>query len=250
MGRFIKLGKQEPLLSPEMFTRDKYVPEKGLIIFTEMMLKAIKEKVDNIRELEWIPGHTAFTCRYNNVEIFVLKPYFGAPATIIAFELAIEAGAEKVIAYGEAGALSEELKIGDYVVPTWGVREEGTSYHYMPPEYIPRPSEKIVKKIVEKAGGALNRRKVLEGGIWSTDAIFRETRDKVMEMRNKGVLCVDMEATALMAVADYRRIEFGMLVVISDELYHEKWRKGWGSKELEYSEEEGVEVVLDTITDL
>lgn len=251
MDRFISLGRDEPLVTPNMFTKERSVPDKGLIIFTDVMLKAVRKKVGDIREFRWIPGHTAFTCSYNDREIFVLKPYFGAPATTIALELAVAAGGRKIVGYGEAGALSEELRIGDYVVPTWGVREEGTSYHYMPPEYIPKPNMEIVNVILENADEAINGdRRIIKGGIWSTDAIFRETRDKVRAMKDKGAVCVDMEATALMTVAHYRGIEFGMLIVISDELYHEEWRTGWGSKELEYYEEKGVDIVLNTLASL
>ncbi len=61
------------------------------------------------------------------------------------------------------------------------------------------------------------------GGIWTTDAIFRQTRDKVRKYSSEGVLAVDMESTALMAIAMYRGVELGIAHVVTDELYGEKW---------------------------
>ena len=47
-------------------------------------------------------------------------------------EILIHLGAKYIIAVGETGAIKEGLEIGNIVLPTWGLREEGTSYHYAP----------------------------------------------------------------------------------------------------------------------
>jgi len=62
------------------------------------------------------------------------------------------------------------------------------------------------------------------GGVWSIDAVFRETRDKVRKYSSMGVLCVDMESTGLMAVAVYRGVELGLAHIVTDELYTGSWR--------------------------
>ena len=90
--------------------------------------------------------------------------------------------------------------------------------------------------------------RVLRGGIWSTDAIFRETEDKVAEYSRHGVLGVDMEATALMTVAAYRGARLAVITAISDELYSDQWRKGFNKKKLIRTEKMIIEASLRTLT--
>lgn len=50
---------------------------------------------------------------------------------------------------GEAGSISKDIKIGDVVVPTWGLREEGVSYHYLEPDIVVKLKPSVLR-ILEK----------------------------------------------------------------------------------------------------
>jgi len=146
---------------------------------------------------------------------------------------------------GEAGAIKEGVTIGDVILPTWGLREEGTSYHYMPPEYIPKPSKRLFEALEKEVKHQIGRKRinVLKGGIWTTDAPFRETEDKVRNYSSRGILGVEMEASALMSVARFREVD----LAVSDELYRGEWNPGFGSKKLKRTEKLLVKAALETL---
>jgi purine-nucleoside phosphorylase len=66
-----------------------------------------------------------------------------------------------------------------------------------------------------------------EGAVWSTDGIYRETPGKVYHFRKRGSLAVEMEVSSLFSVGRYHDLDVGALLVVSDELYGEKWRPGF-----------------------
>jgi uridine phosphorylase len=149
------------------------------------------------------------------------------------FEQAIARGCRRFAACGGAGALVPELALGNVVVPTAAVRDEGTSYHYLPPsrEVEPAPSA------VEAATALLDARGVpyTIGKTWSTDGIYRETRARAARRREEGCLVVEMEAAALFAVARFRAVPLVYLLYAGDSLAGEDWdRREWqrhGSRE-------------------
>ena len=81
---------------------------------------------------------------------------------------------------------------------------------------------------------ALNRagRTFSKGEVWTTDAPYRETPEKVEFYQNKGILAVEMEMSALMTLALFRGIRLGGLLVVSDELFSLKWHAGFSHPEL------------------
>ena len=125
-------------------------------------------------------------------------------------------------------------------------------YHYLPPDIVPKPSEKV-SKVIEKRlrpvaqGLGIN---LHVGGIWTTDAIFRQTRDKVREYSSKGVLAVDMESTALMAVAMYRGAKLGIVHVVTDELYGEEWVMYRDDNKMAEIEKKTVQTLIETLAEI
>lgn len=84
-------------------------------------------------------------------------------------------------------------------------------------------------------------------GIWTTDASFRETEDKVREYSSRGILGVEMEASALMSVAKFRDVDLAVALAVSDELYKEKWNPGFGSRKLKQTEKLLVKSALKVL---
>jgi len=62
---------------------------------------------------------------YNDKEVFLALPYFGAPAAVAALEVLIAGGGKTFIMVSLAGAVNPKLRIGDILIPTWGLREGG-----------------------------------------------------------------------------------------------------------------------------
>ncbi len=191
----------------------------------------------------------AFIGEYKGRESYVLNPYFGSPASVFALEIAIARGGKEFLVVGEAGAIKEGVTIGDVILPAWALREEGTSYHYMPPEYIPKPSKRLFDALEKEVKHQIGRKriKIFKGGIWTTDAPFRETEDKLRDYSSRGILGVEMEASALMSVASFRGVELAVALVVSDELYKGEWNSGFGSKKLKRTERLLVKAALETL---
>ncbi len=156
----------------------------------------------------------------------VTGPVVGAPYAVMLLETLVAWGAQKIIFLGWCGAISHKVRIGDIIVPTGAVIDEGTSRHYHADEGdIARPSPDMVQKTKDH----LKESKTAfhEGVIWSTDAIYRETREKVRRFQTEGVLAVEMELSALFTVGKFRNIEVGGLLIVSDELSTLKWQVGF-----------------------
>lgn len=150
----------------------------------------------------------------------------GAPLAAGWLEELVALGGRAFVAAGGAGALVPGLAVGHVVVPTSAVRDEGTSYHYLPASREVAPTEDAVAVIL----AALDRRGVphVTGKTWTTDALYRETRAKVERRVAEGCLTVEMEAAAFFAVARFRGISFGQLLYAGDDLSGEAWdHRGW-----------------------
>lgn len=175
-------------------------------------------------------------------------PAIGASYTVLLLETLIAWGAREVIFFGSCGAVSSNVKIGDIIVPTASITDEGVSKHYngqwlkaspgWPENYAGRdmlahPSGSLTKII--KDGLSQNGLDLKTGLIWTTDAAFRETREKVEHFQQRGVLGVEMETSALFTVGRYRNIKTSAILVVSDELSTFTWRSGFKTKQYKKS---------------
>lgn len=153
----------------------------------------------------------------------------GAPAAVATLEELIALGARDIVVVGTGGSLQPALPIGSFVLPTGAIREDGASFHYAPAGSELTPDETLAQALAEAivAQGGV----VTFGPVWTTDAPYRETRSKVAAYGAMGALAVEMEASALFALAQFRGVRLALLLAISDELFHE-WRPGFHSAEL------------------
>ncbi len=170
----------------------------------------------------------------------------GAPMAAMLLEQLIVLGARRFLYLGFCGALQPGMHIGDLFIPEKAVREEGTSYHYLPPDTIPTASARCNAILQAAAGGT--RVPVHQGTIWTTDAPYRETPTKIRRLQAAGVCAVDMEMAALFAVATYRQCEIAALLVVSDECYHTTWQPGFGQPRLRQACQQAVELGLAAAT--
>lgn len=156
----------------------------------------------------------------------VTGPFIGAPYAAMLLETLIAWGARKIIFLGWCGAVSEEVRIGDIIVPTSAVIDEGTSRHYAAADSgSSAASSSMVSSITQAL--ATNHINFHAGVVWSTDAVYRETREKVEQYQRAGVLAVEMEISALYSVAQFRCAALGAILVVSDELSSFSWRPGF-----------------------
>ncbi|TAM62797.1 MAG: hypothetical protein EPN50_06435 [Chloroflexota bacterium] len=146
----------------------------------------------------------------------------GAPIVAAQAEELIALGASRLISVALAGGIVADLEPGAIIVARAAIRDEGTSYHYLPPaeEIASDPVLSMaVADTLTRAGCS-----VRVGRIWSTDAPYRETREEVEHWAAAGVLAVDMELAALLAVAQRRGVRATGAVVVGDSLAGGAWR--------------------------
>ena len=165
--------------------------------------------------------HPVFEVNWGERRITVYHPGVGSPLAAVFLEELIETGCRTFVAVGGAGGLVPELTVGYVVVPTAAVRDEGTSYHYLPAGREVEPTPRVVAAI-EKVLQA-HHVPFVTGKVWTTDAPYRETRGKAARRVAEGCLAVDMEAAALFAVARFRDAEFGQILAAADDLSQEQW---------------------------
>jgi uridine phosphorylase len=153
-----------------------------------------------------------------------LSTGFGIGAPVVA-GLADEfaaLGVRKFILIGMAGGIQPELMAGNLVLSTGAIRGEGTSSHYLPASSQVETSTELSSSIHEILKNQ-NHPHAL-GLTWTTDAPFRERRQDVLEYQKQGVLAVDMEAAALLAVARSMDLPAAAVFSIADQLSDGHWR--------------------------
>ena len=151
-------------------------------------------------------------------------PFQGAPQAVMVLEKLIVLGAKRVVLFGWTGSLDSTLEPGDLIVADEAVSEEGTSRHYSK-DLRPRASLSLTEELRTALEGEGIPFK--QGPVWTTDAPYRETAEKVKRFQAEGVLGVDMETSALYTVGAFRGIEVAALLVVSDDLSQLKWRHGF-----------------------
>jgi uridine phosphorylase len=156
---------------------------------------------------------------YSNETFFLAGPAVGAPMAAICLEKLIVLGASRIVVYGWCGSLHPSLVTGELFLPTAGLSEEGTSVHY---QSQTRCCDDFLR---QQFVHALRREgyQPKQGQIWTTDAVYRETREKVERYSAQGILAVDMEYTALCSVAAFREVSLTAVMLVSDELFQREW---------------------------
>jgi purine-nucleoside phosphorylase len=151
---------------------------------------------------------------------YVSNTGYGAPWFTMAMESLIALGVKEMIFIGLAGSLQEEVQPADIVLCDEALCDDGTS-----PCYTDKETSFANKTLLNKFARTLKKNKVdfHVGRNWSTDAIFRETKEEVIHYQKHDVLSVEMETAALYAVCQRRKVRAVSSYVISDCLYDYKW---------------------------
>jgi uridine phosphorylase len=209
--------QQNSLLNPKDFVRyanyPSKMPQKILITFDPDCLKYFLNRYPNTTEIRL---HEDLIIHHYQTIGFVRLPGIGGPFIAAAVEEMIALGAASFITVGTAGGLKKE---GVFVCQK-ALREEGTSYHYLPAERYVEADEHLSTALA----ASLTRLGISYawGTTWTTDAPYRETPVEVQTFAREGVDTVEMECASLFAVAKFRRVAAASVVVVGDVL-SESW---------------------------
>lgn len=146
----------------------------------------------------------------------------GSPMTVELAEEFAAMGVKQMILMTWGGILQSDLKPGDIIVIDKAIRDEGTSYHYLPPaKYVdsdPQLANQLIEAI-QARGGICSR-----GITWTTDAPYRETVDEIKQYQAEGVKTVEMESAGLFTVGQVRNIPTVSVVIGMDSLAEFRWK--------------------------
>lgn len=199
-------------------------PKIGITCFSKNLMDRYVEifNGEKIAEISNANGRVpVYKIIYKGVEVALFMSIVGAPACTVEYEEILAMGLEKLIMFGTCGVLDRNIEDLAIIIPTSAIRDEGTSYHYMKSSEEIEVNKKYISEFIE----VLNNNNVsyVKGKAWTTDAPYRETRAKVLRRKEQGCICVDMECSAMNAVAKFRDKELFQFFYAADNLDSAKW---------------------------
>lgn len=155
------------------------------------------------RDNAWACYHTElYRFVEAEIEFGIIGCVVGASFAVLIAEELFASGCKLLVSMTSAGQLAPLRPPPYFILIDRALRDEGTSYHYLPPSEFSAASS-VLLGMMEGAFDGLPV-PVLQGATWTTDAPFRETAEAIAVMQEKGLLAVEMEAAALYAFATVR----------------------------------------------
>lgn len=189
-------------------------PETVVVSFTQPFTDAVVEdygamEFDRLGAGREMPIHSV---DYGGKKLGFFHTMIGGAANAGILEELIAKGARKFLFFGSCGSLDSAITAGHILVPDAAYRDEGASYHYLPPsDYVDVPTAGRLAEILGELGVPYIRTKT-----WTTDAIYRETARNAALRRAEGCAAVEMECASVMAVGQFRGVEVYQFIYAAD----------------------------------
>jgi uridine phosphorylase len=149
----------------------------------------------------WPCFHTKlYRWKVGGAEFGIIGGTVGAPFAVLVAEELFASGCEALVSITSAGLISADARPPFFVIIERALRDEGTSHHYLPPSRYAEADAALSDALARALSGTEAGAPVLRGASWTTDAPFRETESLIAARRAEGVICVEMEAAALLAM--------------------------------------------------
>lgn len=216
-------------------------PKIGVTCFSKNLMDRYVEifNGEQIAEISNANGKVpVYKITYKDMEFALFMSVVGASACVVAYEEVLAMGLEKLIMFGTCGVLDKNIEDLAIIIPTSAIRDEGTSYHYMKSSEEIVTNEKYIPEFIKILED--NNVSYVKGKVWTTDAPYRETRAKVLKRKEQGCIGVDMECSAMNAVAKFREKELFQFFYAADNLDSTKWDQRSLSNDDRLSEKEKI----------
>lgn len=214
----------DALIEPSRLLAPIDIPRHCVLCFFQDVIAGLRERgllrVVHTLGSEMGPN-PVYALAFDGRPLALMHPGVGAPLAGGFTDELIALGCREFIACGGAGVLDSRFVVGHIVVPDAAVRDEGTSYHYLPPSREVAPAPEALAAI--EATLRRHDAPYVVGKTWTTDGFYRETAARVARRRAEGCLTVEMEAAALFAVARFRGVRMGQLLYSGDDLSGPEW---------------------------
>jgi len=208
----------EAVIQPDHEHLDLHLPPKAVFAFLGGCIGRYAREQGLTPVAEFISitkKYPVYVVQYKGEDICLCQAPVGAPAAVQIMDWLISYGVKTIVSSGSCGALTD-LPENAFLIPVKALRDEGTSYHYLPPSrWVELDSEvcRSMETTLDEFGLPY-----AECRTWTTDGFYRETRELVEYRKAEGCCVVDMECAALSAVAEFRNVQFGQFLYVADTL--------------------------------
>ena len=225
----IIFGKDEPVI----ITRGIHLLEENVIfpkvavgvfsihLFNDIIAKYQCRQIGYMANANF--AKDVYLLKYKDSEIILFLAGVGAPHISADIEELSFHCVKTFIIFGNCGVLDKTIPDCGIIIPNRAYREDGTSYHYLDCGNEITLSDKykdMFKEILKE-----NDFDYREGATWTTDAFYRETKDKVEYYKNKGCVCVEMEASTIASVCEAKGLNYFTFYYAGDNLDSVEWEE-------------------------
>lgn len=216
---------KESVIDVKKNIKSELLPKRCVISFFGDAVKSIVNE-KNAKQISSLVLETF------ELPIYLVKDKFGKEVALIhalgsgpyaagQLEKLSAMGCKKFIVCGGSGVLQKGSNLGDLFVPKIALRDEGTSYHYLPPSRDIKMNEQVFDYICSY----LEKEKISYKPVktWTTDAMYRETKDMINLRKSEGCAVVEMECASFFAVAEYKNLQLGQILYAGDDLSGKEW---------------------------
>ena len=235
------------VIMPDHENMDLVLPRKAVFAFLRDDVDRYAKERNAVVAAQFVSAtkvYPVYTLEVEGQKICLAQAPVGAPAAAQILDWLIAYGVREIISGGSCGVLVD-IPENTFLVPRKALRDEGTSYHYLPPERFVDVSEKARSAIEQTMKN--HNLPYMEVVTWSTDGFFRETKDKVAYRKNEGCSVVEMECSALAACAQMRGAIWGELLFTAETLAEAEHydERNWGDDSAGYALELCIESVIN-----
>ena len=235
----------QAVIMPNHEGLDLQLPKKCVYAFLEEEIDLYAREVGAKCVGEFVSAtktYPVYVMSYKGEEVCLAQAPVGSAPAAQFMDWLISYGSEKIISTGTCGVLTD-IEENAFLVPVRALRDEGASYHYAPPSrYMDVHVEAIsaIEQVLEQLGVPYE-----EVMTWSTDGFYRETAEKVAYRKEEGCAVVEMECSALAAVAQLRGVVWGELLFTADSLadLDNYDQRDWGAEAFDKALELCLEIV-------
>lgn len=246
----------EPVLKPSRFIA--YVARRQGLNVSEMRLPRpllvfyswrtfeFAQRLAKAKTVKWwYAGSRLASGSYRGVPLSIYSMPIGASASTMNLEELLACGVQDIIEIGTCGSIVRSIKPGSLLVVERAFSDEGTSRHYFSRQrtFLATP------ELTGRLSSALAPLGASVGAVWTTDSPYRETRKKVAKFRTNGAIGVNMETSALFAVARFRKARIASVQVVTDTVTEDLWRPAFHIKKVRQMSDEAIKAALGVLAD-
>jgi uridine phosphorylase len=162
-----------------------------------------------------------YKVRVGNKNVCLTAAMLGGPFAVGQIDELSALGCGKFLSVGSCGVIDKEHQYGKLIIPTSAIRDEGASYHYAKPSREIKMNAGIVATIEKYL--VKNNLPHIKGKTWTTDAFYRETKNKIALRKSENCVSVEMECAGYLAAAQYNNVAFGQILYAGDCIGGTEW---------------------------